>query len=616
MRILYIDQYFSTRQGISGTRGYEFARRWVAAGHEVTMLCGTSRYSHLDMEPQRRLLRRTNVDGIDVLVVRVPYAQQMGVAGRLRAFLAFMFWAALVGLFTARHDVVFASSTPLTVGVPAVLISRLRGTPFVFEVRDLWPRAPMEMGAIKNPMAIALARAAEKLFYRTAVKVVALSPGMVEGVLDAGKPEDDIVLVPNCCDLDLFADADAGQVREELGLADEDVVVIHAGNLGPSNDGDWLLNLARGWLEADEHRLRLLLLGEGSRRSHLERRCEREGLTNVVFAGPVTRAATAAYVRAADFGIVSFADVPVLKTNSPNKFFDYLAAGLPVLVNTNGWTAQLLAENEAGLLLPRHPENAARQVAELAADPKRRAALGRNARRLSERFERGKLATEVLNTLETSQLEKTCGLEPALKRLIDMLGAALTLVLLSPFLLVTALAIKVDSRGSVFFRQRRTGRDGRAFQMWKFRTMVTGAADLGNGLNVGERDPRITRLGRWLREWSLDELPQIINVLLGDMSLVGPRPVLEEHVEQYDQTQRERLRVRPGLTGLAQISGRNALTWPQKLAFDVQYARTWSWWRDLVIIVKTIPVVFRREGLYESDAGKNDKFNEFDDGDH
>jgi lipopolysaccharide/colanic/teichoic acid biosynthesis glycosyltransferase len=511
--------------------------------------------------------------------------------------------------------VIFATSTPLTVGVPAALISRLRGIPYVFEVRDLWPRAPIELGYLRNPWSQAIARFAERLFYRLAAKIVALSPGMADGVVAAGQPRAKIVTIPNACDPDLFAAADAAGVRAQLGVPGDAALVVHAGALGPSNDGDWLLDWAARWRVPSGSNLRLLLLGEGSDRPRLEKRRDAERLTNVVFAGPVSRRETATFLAAADLGVVSFADRPVLATNSPNKFFDYLAAGLPTLVNTSGWTAELLREAGAGLALPRDVAEAARLTAELAADAPRRATMRANARALAARFDRDKLTAELLTVLTEAARVQACGLEPAAKRATDFAGALAAIAVLSPFLLAISVAIALDSPGGVFFRHARIGRDGATFRLWKFRTMVAGAASMGDGLNVGENDARITRVGRFLRGWSLDELPQLLNILRGEMSLVGPRPALPEHVEQYSPAQRERLRVRPGLTGLAQISGRNALTWDQKLACDAQYARTWSWWGDALIVFRTFPVVLRREGLYEPGAGKGDRFNRFDDGD-
>lgn len=612
MKILYIDQYFSNREGISGTRAYEFARRWTAQGHRVTVLACTSRYSHLGAGIQRRLIACSTVDGIDVVAVRVPYAQQMSTLARLRSFFSFMFWATVIGLFLPRHDVVFASSTPLTVGVPAVIISRLRGIPFVFEIRDLWPRAPVEMGSLKNPAAIALARFAERLFYRLAMQVVALSPGQVEGVIGAGTPAEKVVLIPNACDLDLFDEANPGDIRKILGGHPGDILVIHAGNLGAINGCHWMVDVAAQWKKNGHDRIHLLLLGEGNQRSELEQRAKREGLTNVHFAGPVSRRAAADYIVASDLGLISVADKPVLATASPNKFFDTLAAGQPTLVNIPGWTADLVEKAKAGLCLSRDPAKAAEAIAELAGNESLRRTMGKNARRLAADFERGKLGEQLLDVLTRASRRRTSGLEPLAKRLTDVLMAGTALLLLSPLLLVLALAIKMDSPGSVFFFQERLGRDGRSFRLWKFRTMVANAAAMGEGLNVGEDDPRITRVGSRLREWSLDELPQLINIILGDMAIVGPRPALREHVAQYSAEQRDRLRVKPGLTGLAQINGRNALTWDEKLDYDVRYARTWSWWGDMKIILKTLPVVLGRQGLYEKDAGKEDRFNRFD----
>ncbi|HPM75966.1 MAG TPA: sugar transferase [bacterium] len=613
MRILYLDQYFSDRDGISGTRGYEFARRWTAQGHRVTVLALASRYSSLSRPPQRHLIRRMQIEGIDVVSVRVSYAQHMGFFGRVKAFLAYMVWATLLGVFLPRHDVVFATSTPLTVGVPGLMIRLLRGTPFVFEVRDLWPRAPIELGALNNPWLQRIARYAERLFYRRAARLVALSPGMVEGVRSIAPVDKPVALVPNACDFDLFDQADPAGWRERLGLPADAFVVVHAGNLGPSNDGDWLVDLAAQFRRLDRDDLWLLLLGEGNDRARLELRAATQRMPNIVFAGPVTRRETAAILCACDLGLVSFADLPVLRTNSPNKFFDCLAAGMPVAVNTDGWTAELLREADAGLVLPRHTRQAATQIAALADDPPRRAQCGRNARELATRFERGKLATQVLAELQAASEEKACGCEQRLKRAFDLLLTVPVLLIGAPFLLAIALAIRLDSPGPIFFRQERLGRDGRAFRLWKFRTMVEGAATMGDGLNVGDRDWRITRVGHFLRTWSLDELPQLFNVLAGEMSLVGPRPALPEHAAQYDATQRRRLRLAPGLTGLAQVSGRNALSWDEKLAKDVEYVQKWSFWRDLKIMVKTFPVVLGREGLYEPDAGKSDRFNVFDD---
>jgi exopolysaccharide biosynthesis polyprenyl glycosylphosphotransferase len=184
------------------------------------------------------------------------------------------------------------------------------------------------------------------------------------------------------------------------------------------------------------------------------------------------------------------------------------------------------------------------------------------------------------------------------KRALDLLAASVLLLLLSPLMLLIALAIKLDTRGPVFYRQERIGRNGRPFRLWKFRSMVVGAEKKGAGILVEANDPRITRVGRILRKLSLDELPQLFNVLAGQMSLIGPRPGLRYQVEQYSPEQRRRLLVRPGITGWAQIHGRNAIDWEQRIALDLEYLQRVSLATDLYILWRTIPVVLRGEGMF------------------
>lgn len=187
------------------------------------------------------------------------------------------------------------------------------------------------------------------------------------------------------------------------------------------------------------------------------------------------------------------------------------------------------------------------------------------------------------------------------------MGASVTgLILLAIPFAIIALAIKLDSKGPVFFKQERVGLNGRLFEPLKFRTMVVGAVNQGLGFNVARDDTRITRIGKFLRSWGLDELPQLINVLKGEMSIVGPRPTLKYQVDQYNDFQRRRLLVKPGITGWALIHGRNLLPWEKRIKYDIWYADHWSIMLDLWIIIKTIWVVLiKREGIY-GPTGIND----------
>jgi lipopolysaccharide/colanic/teichoic acid biosynthesis glycosyltransferase len=180
------------------------------------------------------------------------------------------------------------------------------------------------------------------------------------------------------------------------------------------------------------------------------------------------------------------------------------------------------------------------------------------------------------------------------------LASGVALVVLLPIFAVIGIFIKIDSKGPVFFVQERAGKDGKVFRAYKLRTMVDNAEKLGKGLR--KNDPRITRVGKCLR-WGIDELPQLINVFKGDMSLVGPRPTLPHQVEKYSKQERRRLEMKPGITGWALINGRNKLSWPEKIELDIWYIDHWSIWLDLKILFKTVwVVIFTREGIYGKDG--------------
>ena len=189
----------------------------------------------------------------------------------------------------------------------------------------------------------------------------------------------------------------------------------------------------------------------------------------------------------------------------------------------------------------------------------------------------------------------------ALNRALDVAGAALGLAVASPVLGLAALAIKLEDGGPVFYRQRRVGYGGRDFDLLKLRTMVVGAERIGEGYAVNEGDPRITRVGRVLRRLSLDEIPQLWNVLRGDMSLIGPRPTLRYQVDQYTPHQRRRLEVKPGITGWAQIHGRARLPWHERIELDVWYVEHRSPWLDLKILARTPLALFT--GTYKGETG-------------
>ena len=193
------------------------------------------------------------------------------------------------------------------------------------------------------------------------------------------------------------------------------------------------------------------------------------------------------------------------------------------------------------------------------------------------------------------------------KRLSDLLVGGLAVGLTAPVVVVCAIAIRLDSKGPILYRQPRAGLDGHEFEIVKLRTMVVGAEHTGAGMAVDYNDSRITRVGGFLRRWSLDELPNLINVVKGEMSLVGPRPTLLEQVAEYDERQRGRLTVRPGVTGWAQVQGRASLPWSERIELDLWYIEHQSLRLDLKILLVTVRMVFTGEGLYRGERGGWDK---------
>jgi lipopolysaccharide/colanic/teichoic acid biosynthesis glycosyltransferase len=190
----------------------------------------------------------------------------------------------------------------------------------------------------------------------------------------------------------------------------------------------------------------------------------------------------------------------------------------------------------------------------------------------------------------------------SLKRAFDVAAALIGLLALIPLFALIALCVCIDSPGDVFFKLRAAGRDGKAFDQWKFRTMVQNARDAAHRFETSSTDPRITRVGRFLRRWSLDELPQLWNILRGEMSFVGPRPTFIEIAASYSPLQARRLVMRPGLTGLAQLQGRNLLPWDQRVVLDIAYIDHYSLWLDFKVVLRTIPVLLRGTGVYGADG--------------
>jgi glycosyltransferase involved in cell wall biosynthesis len=402
--VLYFHQYFATRRRSTATRSYELARRLVDRGHRVTIVSRDTRMLEAgrDGRPPGRLVARERVDGIDVLFLNVPYANRYPTLVRLASFAAFTVAAGVAGALERRPDVVFASSTPLTIGIAGLATARLKRVPFVFEVRDLWPAVPVELGALKSPPAIRSAEWLERRLYEGAEKIVVLSEDAEQRLKRRGIPAEKLALIPNAADLDVFRPGAVDEgFRARHGLEGR-FVALYAGAMGRANGLDQLVDAAEALRRRGEASVVIVALGDGGERARLERRARELELENLHFLPPVPKEELAGVVGAADVTLTVFAPYPVLETNSPNKFFDSLAAGRPVVVNLDGWLRRLVEENDAGVWVPSGDTQAlAAALADLAANPERVERMGRNARALAERqFSRDLMAERLARTLE------------------------------------------------------------------------------------------------------------------------------------------------------------------------------------------------------------------------
>lgn len=388
LNILYLYQYFGTPQGSWSTRAYELARRWVAAGDRVTVV--TSVYDKSDLQADRLLSTRT-IEGIEVRVINVKLSNRASKAGRIASYLAYALaatgWAA-----TTRADVVIASSGPLTIGIPALAAARVARRPLVFEVRDVWPEGAVQLGMLTNPLAIRWSRWLEAACYRAASHVVALSPGMAEWVRrvpDAAP----VTVIPNACDNDLFG-SPSPAVDLPLPVTPGKCIAIYTGSLGLMDDAMQLVEAAVALRDEGADEIELVIVGDGKERDAMEARARAAGLTNIHFMGQHPKHRVAAWLGQATCALITFKNLPVLNTVSPNKFFDALASGVPVIQTTGGWLRDLIEREGCGLNVPPNdPRAMAGAIRRICGDEGLRRQMSDQARRLATgEFDRDRLA--------------------------------------------------------------------------------------------------------------------------------------------------------------------------------------------------------------------------------
>ncbi|EKB48602.1 glycosyltransferase family 4 protein [Cecembia lonarensis] len=396
MRILYFHQYFSTPKGSAGTRSFEMAKHLVEKGHEVTMV-----YTLMDMSGSvldgayKNGVRKGQYMGINLIEFNLQYSNRMNFVQRALVFLRYSAKSTFL-VFTEKYDLIFATSTPLTAGIPGIVAKIFRPQKkFVFEVRDLWPELPKAMGVIKNPIVLQLMSWLEYFSYKAADACVGLSPGIVKGINSRLKKIKAVELIPNSCDLELFK---PGKESKSIfpGLDNFHFVATFTGAHGFANGLEAALDAA-DYLKTTPYfeKIKLVFIGDGIRKDDLMRSAEERGLSNCIFLNPVPKEKLIQYMHASDVGLMLLANVPAFYYGtSPNKFFDYISSGLPVLNNYPGWVKDMIQTNECGVAVPPgDSQKFGEALIGLYKNKEQRFQMGQNARNLAERdFDRQVLA--------------------------------------------------------------------------------------------------------------------------------------------------------------------------------------------------------------------------------
>jgi lipopolysaccharide/colanic/teichoic acid biosynthesis glycosyltransferase len=602
-RVLLIHQAFASPAEGGGTRHYEFGQRAIVRGHNVTVV--TSDLSYLTGNPvhQRRgLYAEQSVDGLRVLRSYAFPALHQSFLWRVFSFFTFTASSFLTALISGPVDLVMGTSPPIFQAFSAWAVAFLRRRPFLLEIRDLWPEFAIDMGVLKNPVLIWISRRLEDFLYARATHILINSPAYRDYLLRKGVAPLKVSLICNGVDPAMFDPAAGGEhAKEKWGLRGK-FVVSYAGAIGMANDLGTLIRAAER--SRDREETIFLIAGDGKERANIEADVRTRGLNNVIFTGTLSKNEVAELMAASNACVAMLKDIPMFRTTYPNKVFDYMAAGRPTVLAIDGVIRNVIEDSGAGICVPPGDDKAlAEAVSRLVADPQQARILGLRGREyVIKHFNRSEQADEFVTLVEHLvgewKSERHRWYRHFGKRAFDLLLAIPLTLVLMPFLGVVAFLVKVTSPGPAFFNQARLGKLGKIFVAYKFRTMLH--RERTHHVEIREGNSEVTRIGKLLRRFKIDELPQVFNVLRGEMSLVGPRPPLPEQINDYDTETLQRLMATPGVTGLAQVNGGTQMSWPERWQYDLRYVHELSFGLDLAILLRTIMVVVLGEERFHN----------------
>jgi glycosyltransferase involved in cell wall biosynthesis len=390
MKVLFVTQYFPPEIEPSAAKVHDLACKLAEYGHSVTVITGFPNYPSgvIPVKYRGKLYLSELKDGVKVLRTFLIPSPNRGIVRRILNQLSFLISATLRGLLVKRPDVIVTSSPPLETGLAGYLLSWIKRLPFVFEVRDAWPKAVVIVGVLRHNFLITLAEAIEKFLYQRASKVVVVTRGVEAHVIERGATKDKVVLIPNGTDTELFRpDNQGGSLRVELGLA-EKFIAIYAGTHGLQANLTSVLQAAR--LLQNLKEIVFLFVGDGAEKPALLRLSQESGLPNVIFLNPQTRERLAQFLSIADVGIVHTRKDPFFEGYLPVKMFEYMAAGCPIVLGANGESRALVEEAKAGIWVgPENPQAMAEGILRLYENPHLLQRMGKNGRKYAiENFSR------------------------------------------------------------------------------------------------------------------------------------------------------------------------------------------------------------------------------------
>lgn len=585
MRVLIVTQWFDPEPTFKGLR---FAHELQRLGHEVEVLTGFPNYPGGRVYPGYRIRpwRREVVDGVRVTRVALYPSHDRSAARRALNYLSFAASSALAAPLLRRPDVVYVYHPPATAALPALVLRTLRGVPFVYDVQDLWPDTLTATGMVDGSAALGLVGRAMSAIYRSAQHVVVLSEGFRRRLIERGVPSEKVSVIHNWTYEDEIAPSSATKASELF-------TVVFAGTMGVAQSLETVLDAAD--LLRERREVRFVLVGGGIQVDQLQERAARLSLDNVTFLPRRPSSEIGEVLASADALLVHLKDDPLFEITVPSKTQAYLRAGRPVLMGVRGDAADLVERAGAGMTFtPDDPQALADAIDALVAlPPAEREAMGRRGAAFYEEHLSLASGARAFDAVLTRAARSTHRYART-KRALDVIVAGAGLVVAAVPIAALAALVRRRLGSPVLFRQERPGRHGVPFTMLKFRTMTDERGADGELLPDAQR---LTPFGSFLRSTSLDELPELVNVLRGDMSIVGPRPLLMRYTEFFTPEEARRLDVRPGITGLAQTRGRNLVSWDERLAWDRRYVENVSLWLDLKVIWATCTQVLRRNGV-------------------